>query len=153
MSVKKATLAAMPTTDIGEEALLLKAKSLFKRLRWLSPPSKLSSATSSSFGRNIEKALNGLDKGKGLMMLKLRRQDTAVVMSLERYKEMLQMKEACAQLLEAEAHNTISQAANDYDSLYQRISSPASRQAADALFAVGAEELRTTYGPGRTESS
>ena len=50
------------------------------------------------------------------------------------------------------AINKLARAADKYEALYQRITAPASRQAADALFSVTGEELRQTYKPGKTET-
>lgn len=40
-----------------------------------------------------------------------------------------------------------------YEALYQRIIAPASRVAADALFAATGEQLRHTYRPDNTDKT
>lgn len=148
MSVNVRSLEASGGTP---EGAILRAKSLLKRLRWLSPTSALSSAPSSNFGRNIERELLHLSEHDGVMMLKLRKRDAAVVMSVEHYEEMLQMKEACARVIEAESEAAIMRATQDFDALYSRIASPASQRAADDLFSATGKELGQTYKPGKTE--
>jgi hypothetical protein len=130
-----------------------RAKALVMRLRWLSPTASLDDTTSTEFGRNIERQLSSLILDQKVTLLKLRRRDTAVVMSIDHYKEVLEMKETLTQLLKTESRRVISDAANDFEALYSRIISPSSSKAASELFAVNSESLRENYQPGNTETS
>ena len=86
------------------------------------------------------------------MRLQIRKRNAAVVVSVDHYEEMVRMKELCAELVDRVKEREIARAADKYEALYQRITAPASRQAADALFSVTGEELRQTYKPGKTET-
>ena len=110
--------------DQGFSRFIVQAKSLMKNISWLSPSISLGSTGSSHFGRNIENALNGLTQDDGIITLMLRRKRKAVVMSIHHYEQLLKMKEACEKLLEIESQRVISDAANDFDALYSRITSP-----------------------------
>jgi hypothetical protein len=123
-----------------------------KLSKWLTPISTLDSEKCSAFGRNIERKLNALDNHKGVMKLELRKHDTAVVISIEHYKAILEMKETFSQLLATERDNIIAEAAGDYEALYRHITSPQSRKAADALFSANSDDLKETFRPGKTES-
>lgn len=146
-NLKPATQGAVPAKLFG------RTKSLLKKLRWLSPVRALNSTASSAFGRNIERQLNGLVQSEEVLTLKLHRRDTAVVMSMAHYEEVLQMKAACTQLLQLASQRVIADAANDFEALYHRITSPASHTAAKGLLSVSPEELRDSYRPGDTETS
>ena len=63
------------------------------------------------------------------------------------------MNAQCTQLLQLESQRVIADAANDFDALYHRITSPASHTAAKGLLTVSPEELRDSYRPGDTETS
>jgi hypothetical protein len=62
------------------------------------------------------------------------------------------MKALCAELVDQVKEKEIARATDKYEALYERITAPESRRAADALFAVTSEELRQTYTPGKTET-
>lgn len=134
-------------------SLIQRSKSVIKKLQCLFPTNLLDYEPSSKFGRNIEKELNNLNEHNGVMMLRLRKQDTAVVMSVEHYETILQMKETCAQLLAAERDSIITKATDDYEALYSRITSQKTRRAADTLFSASAENLSESYQPGKTETT
>ena len=140
------------SVSVNEENMVQKAKSKFRRLDWLGPIKSLFSESSTAFGRNIEKELNNLSQHRGVMKLQLRKQDKAVVISIERYEEMIKMKNAYAQLLESEMTKSIEKATDEYEQLYCQITSPQTRVAADALFEVSEEQLSETFQPGKTEN-
>ena len=146
-SLKPATQGVAPAKLFG------RTKRLMKKLRWLSPVPALNSTASSAVGRNIERQLNDLVQSEEVLTLKLHRRDSAVVMSMAHYEEVLQMKAACTQLLQLASQRVIADAANDFEALYYRITSPASHTAATELFTVSPEELRDSYRPGDTETS
>lgn len=129
------------------------AKAMMNHISWLSPSSSLDQATSSEFGRNIERALNDLPKHNGIINLVLRRQTKAVVMSIQHYEQLLEMKEVYAKLIEIESERTVSEAIDDFRSLYGRITSQKSAKASDLLFSADTEELNKSYRPGATEQN
>lgn len=129
---------------------LERAKRLMRKLDWLSRLSTLSGAPSSKFGRQIEASLADVTKGE-VIRLQLRKRDAAVVMSASHYEELVEMKSLCAALIEQAKAGEIADAAGEYDTLYHRITSEQSREAADALFGADAAELARSWQPGKTE--
>ncbi len=75
-----------------------------------------------------------------------------MIMSVDRYEEMVRMKALYAELVERVKEKEIIEEADEYEALYRRITSCQSRQAADALFSATPDSLRKTYQPGRTEA-
>jgi hypothetical protein len=136
----------------NQTGLLWNAKRFIQNLNWLSPISALASKGGREFGRGIEASLNEVATKRGVMLLTLRKRDTAVVMSVGHYEEMVRMKALCAQLVERVKEKEIANEADEYEALYQRITSPESRDAADTLFSATTDSLRNSYQPGKTES-
>jgi hypothetical protein len=153
------TAKASPhTTEEDDQELSLgkfisNARGLMRRISWLSPPASLDKANSSEFGRNIERSLNDLPRHNGVINLVLRKHTKAVVMSIQHYEQLLEMKESYSKLLEIESERTVSNALEDFNNLYSRITSPASASAADSLFSASAEDLKKSFRPGETEST
>jgi hypothetical protein len=136
----------------GSTGLVRNALRVIKGLKWLSTPDSLVSIGSRDFARSIESNLNLVAQGS-VMRLQLRKRDTAVVMSMKHYEEMLQVKSLFAQLIERVKDIDIAEQTNEYEDLYQRISSSQSRKAADSLFGASGAGLRKTFKPGNTEST
>jgi hypothetical protein len=139
--------------DFSIGRVISNAKVMMNRISWLSPSPSLDQVTSSEFGRNIERALNDLSKHNGIINLVLRRKTTAVVISIQHYEQLLEMKEVYAKLIEIESERTVSDAIDDFRSLYGRITSQESAKASDLLFSAGSEELSKSYRPGATEQN
>lgn len=138
------------TTD--ENHIISSAKNfLTERLNWLSPSASLHSTGGRDFGRSIELSLNEVAKGE-VKRLQLRKRDTAVVMSIAHYEEIVHMKEMYAALVERVQKQEIAEASDAYELLYQRITSSESRQAADSLFSASDDDLRKSYQSGETET-
>ena len=133
-----------------QHPIIDRARHLMQKLQWLSPLPTLNSTPSSKFGRQIESSLADIAQGE-IVRLQLRKRDAAVVMSASHYEEMVQMKALYADLIEQLKAEEIASAADDYEALYQRITSPTSRQAADSLFSASVHELGATWQPGKTE--
>ena len=147
-------MANKPSSPIDTQAThrrpLERARDLMRKLDWLSPLSTLNSAPSSKFGRRIEASLAEVTEGE-VIRLQLRKRDAAVVMSAGHYEELVEMKSLCAALIEQVRAGEVADAAGEYDTLYRRITSAPSREAADALFDASAEELAGSWQPGKTE--
>tara|TARA_B100001540_G_scaffold123830_1_gene110389 strand:+ start:1689 stop:2141 length:453 start_codon:yes stop_codon:yes gene_type:complete len=141
-----------PVSETRKRGVVAQARQLMRNLSWLTPAAGLSSKGGRDFGRQIEASLAEISEGEGVMRLQIRKRDAAVVVSVDHYEEMVRMKELCAELVDRVKEREIARAADKYEALYQRITAPASRQAADALFSVTGEELRQTYKPGKTET-
>lgn len=142
-----------PEHGAAKGGLVAQARRLMQRLAWLTPAAALNSKGGRDFGRQIEASLAAISEGEGVLRLQLRKRDAAVVVSVDHYEEMVRMKALCAQLVDQMKEQEIARASDKYETLYQRISSPASRRAADALFSATGEELRQSYRPGKTESA
>ena len=134
------------------KGLVRHAKRLIKNLGWLSPTASLVSKGGKDFGRRIEASLTEITQGRGVMRLQLRKRDAAVVMSVDRYEEVVRMKVLYAELIEQVKLKEIAQETDEYEALYRRITSPQSRKAADGLFAGTSDSLGKTYQPGGTEA-
>lgn len=141
-----------PEHGAAKRGLVAQTRRLMQRLAWLAPAATLSSKGGRDFGRQIEASLAEINEGEGVLRLQLRKRDAAVVVSVDHYEEMVRMKALCALLVDQMKEQEIARASDKYEALYQRISSAASRRAADALFAATGEELRQSYQPGKTES-
>ena len=146
-------MAAEPLLSQNEtDSLVERAKGVARRASWLSPLHAISSVASTVFGRRIEEHLRNLEQREGVIKLQLRRRDTAVVMNIDHYQELLQIKAMMEELVANGMSDSLEQASAEYDALYAQITSSKSRQAADALFASEAPDLSASYQPGRTET-
>ena len=149
----KSDAVKVPALQGPERGVVAQARRLLQSLSWLAPAAMLNSKGGRDFGRQIEDSIAEINAGKGVLRLQIRRRDAAVVVSVDHYEEMVRMKALCAELVERVKEKEIAGAADKYEALYQRIASPNSRRAADALFSVTGEELRESYKPGKTEGS
>lgn len=145
-----ATESLISSTEVGQKGLVRQAKRLMQNLRWLRPAALLASRGGREFGRNIETSLRDVRAGE-VIRLQLRRNDAAVVMSLDHYEEIMLMKSVYAEMVSRVQEQDIAAAADDYEALFRRITSARSRKAADDLFVATSEDLRRTYRPGETE--
>lgn len=141
-----------PPAKEQSNGLLRKAVNALRATNWMSPTSSLASSGSTVFGRSIESKLLEVSAGH-VMRLRLRKKDAAVVMSVERYEELLEMKNLYSQLMERIQEDNSASATDEYEELYQRITSSQSRKAANALFGASEEDLSATFKPGRTEAT
>ncbi|HAN27265.1 MAG TPA: hypothetical protein DD808_12640 [Halieaceae bacterium] len=141
-----------PTHAVAKRGVVAQARRLMQNLSWLAPAAMLSSKGGRDFGRQIEASLAEIREGDGVLRLQIRKRDAAVVVSVDHYEEMVRMKALCAELVDRVREKEIAGASDKYEALYQRITSPDSRRAADALFAATGEELRQSYTPGKTET-
>jgi len=128
-----------------DNILVMKALRDLASLKWLTPLNSLLSKRSGEFGRQIEVSLNQLAESQQIMKLQLRKSDKAVVIGVDQYQAILNMKQHYAELLEKVRELELAQEADEYDRLFQRIASPASHQAADALFASSDDDLNNAY--------
>ncbi|HFD32211.1 MAG TPA: hypothetical protein ENJ28_05830 [Gammaproteobacteria bacterium] len=110
-------------------------------LDWLIPVNSLSTKRSVEFGRQIENSLNQLTESQHIIKLRLRQSDKAVVLGLEEYQSILNMKQHLKQLVDRVRELELSQAGSQYDQLFQQITSPESRQASDTIFEMPDDAL------------
>ena len=150
MSMVSGTIDKKVTPDAN--GFILSAKRFFKSLSWLSPLDRLPSVGSRDFGRGIEAALNKIKDEHAVIRLQLRKKDTAVVMSIKQYEDIVKIKSIYEVLLKQVRDQDITDAIDEYEALYQRITSTESRQAANALFDASSTELANAYQPGQTET-
>ncbi|VAW67814.1 hypothetical protein MNBD_GAMMA09-399 [hydrothermal vent metagenome] len=125
--------------------LVSKALNDLASLKWLTPLTTLLPKRSGEFGRQIEISLNQLAETQKILKLQLRKSDKAVVIGVDQYQAILNMKKHYEELVEKVRELELTQAASEYDQLFQRIASPTSRQAADTLFEASDEELNNAY--------
>jgi len=134
-----------------KDSWIVRGRAVLERLGWLKDANVLDCEGGKAFGRSIEKSVQDLAFHQGVMKLRVRRKDSAVVMSIDHYQELVELKELCDQLLTQGVAATLGQATNDFDRLLNELTSPASRSAADAIFTASADDLRESYSPGQTE--
>lgn len=127
------------------DTLITQALKDIAALKWLAPISSLLPRRSAEFGRAIEASLNQLAETHRVMKLQLRKSDKAVVIGVDQYQAILDMKQHYEQLVEKVRELELAQAGNEYDRLFQRIASPESRQAADTLFELSDDTLNHQY--------
>lgn len=132
-------------TTIPDNTLVNQALKDLASLKWLTPLTSLLPRRSGEFGRQIEVSLNQLTESQQILKLQLRKSDKAVVIAVDQYQAILDMKQRYAELVEKVRELEVKQAAGEYDSLLQHIASPESRQAADALFASTDEQLNNAH--------
>ena len=146
--------AKVPARVVAKRSVsvVAQARRLMQNLSWLAPAAMLNSKGGRDFGRQIESSLAEISEGEGVLRLQIRKRDAAVVVSVDHYEEMVRMKALCAELVDRVKEKEIARATDKYEALYQRITAPESRRAADALFSATGEELRQTYTPGNTET-
>jgi len=114
-------------------------------LKWLTPLTSLRPKKSVDFGRKIEASLNELTNSQHIMKLQLRKSDKAVVIGVDQYQSILDMKRHYESLVERVRELELSHEANEYDQLFERIASPASRKAVDILFNSTDEDFNNAY--------
>jgi len=131
--------------NTSDNTLVTKALRDLASLKWLAPLTSLLPRRSGEFGRQIEVSLNQLAESQQIMKLQLRKSDKAVVIGVDQYQAILDMKQRYTELIEKVRELELAQEANEYDRLFQRISSPASHQAADELFASSEDSLNNAY--------
>jgi len=145
-------IASLQGSADSETHRVKDATTLLQRLNWLAPLRKLAVTNGSAFGRQIEQNLRDIKDQSGIISIKLRHQPAAVVMSIEHYEELLQMKEACALLIKAQRRQELETLGNEFDRLYQLMQRPEHRVATEALFGASVDDLNATYRPGKTET-
>ena len=114
-------------------------------LKWLTPLRSLMSMRSGDFGRQIETSLNQLAESEQIIKLQLRKADKAVVIGVDQYQAILDMKQHYEALVEKVRTLELAQAGSEYDQLFRRIASSESRQAADALFELSEDQLNQAH--------
>ena len=136
----------------GEAPKSLSAKDLISRvlndlssLKGLVPLETLLSKGGVEFGRKIENTLNLLSDSHEPMKLQLRNTDKAVVIGVDQYRAIVDLLESMPNLVEIVREIDLENESNEFDQLMKRISSPASRRAADALFEASEDELNSSY--------
>lgn len=139
-----------PSPAAGSSRLAFSAIRAINAVKWLSPIDSLVSTGARDFGRSIEFNLKLVTQGS-VMLLKLRKRDTAVVMSVKHYEEILYFKALYEELVERAKVLKMEDETGEYEVLYQRVSSAQSRKAADHLFSASSADLRNTYKQGKTE--
>lgn len=132
-------------TNKEDSTLISQALNDITILNWLRPVNSLSTKLSVEFGRQIENSLNQLTQSQHVIKLKLRQSDKAVVLGIEEYQSILDMKQHLEELIGRVRELEISQAGSQYDLLFQQIRSPESRQAADTLFEMSDEALNQNF--------
>jgi PHD/YefM family antitoxin component YafN of YafNO toxin-antitoxin module len=157
MSTSKAITSSDSITEGSQNSssgsVLVNAKRLYRRLRWLSNPLPQECTPSTVFGRNIAQSLNSLHNSSSIVTLMLRNKPKAVVMSMERYAEMREMVELYGSLIAAQEKMVVQEAADDFDALYARITSNDPAKVTNALFSASPADLNNAYKPGGTESA
>lgn len=133
------------TTNKKSNTLLSQALNALTSLNFLLPVNALSTKASVEFGRQIENSLNQLTESQHVIKLKLRQSDKAVVLGLEEYKSILDMKQHLEQLVSRVRELELSQAGNQYEQLFQQITSSESSQAANALFDLPNDALNQNF--------
>lgn len=136
---------------VSSDQTVSQSRQLIRRLGWLLAPAQLSAVAGKEFGRKIQESVKELARSGGVRLLQVRHRDAAVVMSLEHYNEMLRMKALCTGMVERLKLLEIAEEADQFESLYQRITN--SRQGADALFSASDADINSAYLPGETETS
>lgn len=131
---------------------LAQARAILKTVGWMSPLSNLAHMASSAFGRNIESSLTAILKKNEVLCLQLHRKDTAVVIGLDHYNEMMLLKAQYEKLVNHIQEKQLMDAGREYDQLYAQLTSAKSQEAADSLFAASPHDLCRTYKPGKTET-
>lgn len=131
---------------------LVKSQVALRFLSWLSPSNQLTEVSGREFGRNIEASLKAIETSHKPYLLRLRKRPAAVVIATQEYDQLLELKTKYAELLETVKERQLKELSSEFDQLFARISSPASRKAALSLFSATGEDLASTFQPGRTET-
>lgn len=158
MSVSKVMTSSDSITENSQKntngSVLVAAKRLYRRLRWLSSPLPRECTPGTVFGRNIAQSLNALhDHNPSIVTLMLRNKPKAVVMSIERYAEMREMVELYGSLIASQEKLLVQAAADDFDALYARITSNDPAKVTNALIGASPADLNNAYKPGGTETA
>lgn len=140
-------------TPSGTGTTLKNATDLLAQMTWLEPTSTVPITSGLEFGRNIERSLRGLKVSSGVLSVNLRNQPAAVVMSIERYNEVIRLKEICAGLIAEQRRHQLQTLGDEFESLYLAMQAPQHRTATDDLFNASESDLNLSYRPGKTESA
>lgn len=134
------------TTKTRErDSLVSQALNDIAALNWLVPVKSLLAKRSVEFGRQIETSLNQLTESQHVMKLRLRKSDKAVVLGIEEYQSILDMKQHYERLIDVVRELELAQAGDQYDQLFRQMTSPQSRQAADTLFELSDDALNQNF--------
>ena len=137
---------------IDQEHLARDVRQFARQTDWMLPARLLAAKAAKSRGSNIEDSLVDLADGQGILLVTDHEHAPVVVMSIDHYESMLQMKSYYSMLIERFEDSEIAEGINEFEASYKRITSPASRRAVDALFEATEEDLRKAYKPGGTET-
>ena len=132
--------------------LVCNALDLIKKLDWLSPTDSLIRISASDLGRGMEPNLNLVAQGSAVRLQVLNNDMAIVVISMERYEEILEMKELFVQLVEHIKDTELAGQTAQYEGLNPRISSAQVREAVERFADLSDEDLSKAYRPGKTES-
>ena len=133
--------------------LFAKASRFAKKLTWLSPVETLGSVGGREFGRQIESSIHDVVTSQKARLIRLRKQDAAVVITVPQYEEMVRLKNLYLELIEKVKEKEIAETGDEFDQLFARIRSVESRKAADLLFSAPSSDVAAAYKPGRTEKN
>lgn len=138
--------------DEGAQALAGSVKAL-RRLevtlkKSLKPLSELDKVSGASLRSSPGKVL---ERHNGLAAITKHNTTTAVMVSPEIYRDMVQACRDYETLLQREQRRVLQEAGDQFDQLYAKITAKASRQASDALFSADDPSINASFKPGATE--
>lgn len=121
------------------------SQSFLKGFDWLKPVEHLNFIKGADFGRHIEKFANKASATHQVTVIKVRKQAAMVVMPTNEYETLLSLKERYMHLLNSHKQMHIEALTNEYDALFDKISSSQSAKAASSLFEVSIDDLASAH--------
>lgn len=112
----------------------------------------LDGRSGAEFGRHIEDEARAV-RLSGAMKVMIRRKEALVVMSLEHYQELLDVRAMLVELARSEGQQVLQTADHAFDQLLAQMQTREHQSGMDAVFGASAKELKASFKPGLTESS
>jgi DNA anti-recombination protein RmuC len=128
-----------------------RASKINAKLKWIKKTNELTSKTGLELSRGIQQTIRELKDDNSVMLVKVRKRDAAVVMSVDNYNELVSLRSEISQLVKHVKRTDIECGHDEYESLYRRISSPDSTQSVDTLFIMSDADIGANHKAGATE--
>ncbi len=107
-----------------------------------------------TFGRTVEKSVSRLDEDHAHYVLKIRHKRRAVVLGLEEYEELMQLRSMAGELTEEYEKLKIRTDSDKFEQMFAAMQTTKVKQATDSLFDMDEDELDLagSFKPGETEN-
>lgn len=143
-------MAASPSSVTDVSARLSAAA---ERLKAVQPIDQLDEVRGSDLARHVKTEIAALAHGRVPKSLSVHKLKSAVIVPAETYEALASLRAELQDIAEQVRSGQLAGLSQQFDALQAKLSSQASRQAADDLFTADESALNAHYKPGATETS